>query len=135
MQFSTNLITRLIECINEDDTLSKLGKAIRAYDTEGLPVPIRETYFSFSCKENSLAFFHSEDSSLSEQNKITIRLNCFSPLKKSAYSAHSLTENVTWGICNKFRDIITGFTIGDTEYDDDVKSYKITVLMNFEFNT
>lgn len=135
MQFSTNLITRVIEFINEDDTLSKLGKAIRAYDTEGLPVPIRETYFSFSCKENSVSFSTSEDGVSSSENKIVIRLNCFSPLKNSAYSAHSLTEKVTCGICDKFKDAITGFTIGDTEYDDDVKSYKITSIINFQFNT
>ena len=56
MQYSNNLITRLIGYINEDDNLSNLGIAIRAFDTRGLPVPINETYFSFSCKENSVSF-------------------------------------------------------------------------------
>ena len=134
MQYSTNLITSLIAFINEDDTLSKLGKAIRAYDTEGLPVPIRETYFSFSCKENSVTFTQQEDGSDCSVSEVVIRLNCFSPLGKSAYSAHSLTEKVTAGLCKKFRSDIKGFTIGDTQYDDDVKSYKITSLITFSFS-
>ena len=61
MQYSNNIITRLIEYINEDDNLSSLGIAIRAFDTRGLPVPINETYFSFSCKENSVVFEKNED--------------------------------------------------------------------------
>lgn len=133
MTFSTDLITQLIDYINKDEILSKLGKAIRAYDTEGLPVPIRETYFSFSCKENTVSFFEDSDGLSREENKIVIRLNCFSPLKKSAYSAHSLTEKVTAGLGEYFGEMITGFTIGDTEYDDDVKSYKITSLITFLF--
>lgn len=134
MQYSTNLITSLIAFINEDDTLSKLGKAIRAYDTEGLPVPIRETYFSFSCKENSVSLVSSEDGETVQENKIIIRMNCFSPLKKSAYSAHSLAEKVTAGLSASFSETVTAFSVGDTQYDDDVKSYKITALITFCFN-
>lgn len=132
MTFSTDLITQLIDYINKDDFLSKLGKAIRAYDTQGLPVPIRETYFSFSCKENTVTFTKDAEGA-SEENKIVIKMNCFSPLKKSAYSAHSLTERVTAGLSEAFRSSVTNFTIGDTMYDDDVKSYKITALISFCF--
>lgn len=132
MTFSTDLITQLIDYINKDDFLSKLGKAIRAYDTQGLPVPIRETYFSFSCKENTVTITKDEVGA-SEENKIVIKMNCFSPLKKSAYSAHSLTERVTAGLSEAFRSSVTNFTIGDTMYDDDVKSYKITALISFCF--
>lgn len=131
MVFSTNLITQLIEFINKDDQLSLLGKAIRAYDTEGLPVPIRETYFSFSCEKNSLVIIENEDGSKGEENKIAIRLNCFSPLKGSAYGAHSIAEKVTHGLCEEFRDAITSFSVGDTQYDNDVKSYKISAVINF----
>lgn len=130
MIFSTNLITNIIEYINEDDKLSLLGKAIRAYDTEGLPVPIRETYLSFSCKENSVTF--SKDGQI---NKIKVKLNCFSPLSKSAYGAHSIAEKVTFGLYKGFQKNITSFSVGDTEYDDDVKSYKITAIINFEYSS
>ena len=135
MTFSTALITQLIEYINKDEILSRLGKAIRAYDTEGLPVPIRETYFSFSCKENTVSLSRDEQGTLTQENKIVIRLNCFSPLKKSAYSAHSLTEQVTAGLSEAYKDAVTSFTIGDTMYDDDVKSYKITALISFSFGS
>ncbi len=128
MIFSTNLITSLIEYINQDDKLSLLGKAIRAYDTEGLPVPIRETYLSFSCKENSVIF-----SDTGETNEITVKLNCFSPLSKAAYGAHSIAEKVTAGLCKGFGTSITAFSVGDTEYDDDIKSYKITAIIKFKY--
>lgn len=131
MQYSNNLITRLIGYINEDDNLSSLGIAIRAFDTRGLPVPINETYFSFSCKENSVTFGSDDTGSPAEKNSITIRMSCFSPLKKSAFSAHNLTEKIVDAISDKFAQNITGFSIGETQYDDDVKSYKITAELHF----
>lgn len=134
MQYSNNLITRLIEYINEDDNLSSLGIAIRAFDTQGLPVPINETYFSFSCKENSVVFSKDEAASPIENNNITIKMSCFSPLKKSAFSAHNLTEKIIDAISEKFTDDISGFSIGETQYDDDVKSYKITGLIHFQYS-
>ena len=131
MQYSNNLITRLIGYINEDDNLSSLGIAIRAFDTRGLPVPINETYFSFSCKENSVTFGSDDIGSLTEKNSITIRMSCFSPLKKSAFSAHNLTEKIVEAISGKFAQNITGFSIGETQYDDDVKSYRIVAELHF----
>lgn len=135
MQYSNNLITRLIEYINEDDNLSSLGIAIRAFDTRGLPVPINETYFSFSCKENSVAFGKDETGFQNEKNSITIKMSCFSPLKKSAFSAHNLTEKIIDAVSQRFKNDIVSFSIGETQYDDDVKSYKITGLINFQYDT
>ncbi len=134
MQYSNNIITRLIEYINEDDNLSSLGIAIRAFDTQGLPVPINETYFSFSCKENSVSYAKDEADSVTEKNNITIKMSCFSPLKKSAFSAHNLTEKIIDAISQRFKESISGFSIGETQYDDDVKSYKITGLIHFQYN-
>lgn len=134
MQYSNNLITRLIEFINEDDNLSSLGIAIRAYDTVGLPVPINETYFSFSCQENSTTFSKDEENSPLRKENLTIKMSCFSPLKKSAFSAHNLTEKIIDAVSARFADNITGFNIGETEYDDDVKSYKITARIYFQFS-
>lgn len=134
MQYSNNLITRLMEFINEDDNLSSLGIAIRAYDTVGLPVPINETYFSFSCQENSTSFSKDAENSTVRKNNLTIKMSCYSPLKKSAFSAHNLTEKIIDAVSDKFADDITGFTIGHTEYDDDVKSYKITARIYFQFS-
>ena len=134
MQYSNNIITAIIGYINEDDILSTLGVAIKAYDTRGLPVPINETYFSLSCKENSTTFSKDTENKTVAKDSVTIKLSCFSPIKKSAYSAHNLTEKVLNAICNEFIDSITGFTIGETQYDDDVKSYKITALIYFAFS-
>ncbi len=133
MQYSSNIITKLIEFINEDDSLSSLGKAIRAYDTQGLPVPINETYFSFSCQENSTVFTRDAENNLITNDSITVNMSCFSPIKNSAYSAHNLTEKIISAVCKRFINDISGFTIGPTQYDDDVKSYKITGRIYFEF--
>ena len=134
MQYSGNLITRLMDYINQDDTLSSLGIAIKAYDTSGLPVPINETYFSLSCQENSTSFSKAADNSPVRKENLTIKLSCYSPIKKSAFLAHNLTEKVVDALSEKFSDNITGFTIGQTEYDDDVKSYKITARIYFQFS-
>ena len=134
MQYSNNIITRLIEFINEDDALSSLGIAIRAFDTRGLPVPINETYFSFSCKENSVTFTKETEGSVSGKNSVTIQMSCFSPLKKSAFSAHNLTEKIIDAVSVRFADNISGFHIGETQYDDDVKSYKIVSLICFQYS-
>ena len=133
MQYSNNLITKLIEFINQDDALSALGIAIRAYDTTGLPVPINETYFSFSCQENSASFSKDVENNLSVKEAVTIKLSCFSPLKKSAYSAHNIIEKIINAICNEFDNDISGFSIGETQYDDDVKSYKIIGRIYFNY--
>lgn len=135
MQYSNNIITKLIEFINKDDFLSTLGIAIRAFDTQGLPVPINETYFSFSCKENSSVFARNEENEPIVKDSLTINLSCFSPLKKSAYSAHNLTEKVISAICDEFGENISGFSIGATQYDDDVKSYKIVGNIYFDFSS
>ena len=134
MQYSNNLITRLINFINEDDALSGLGIAIRAYDTVGLPVPINETYFSFSCQENSTVFSKDAENSPERKDSLTINMSCYSPLKKSAFSAHNLTEKIVDAVSEKFRENISSFTIGATQYDDDVKSYKITSRIYFQFS-
>ena len=60
-------------------------------------------------------------------------MSCFSPIKKSAFWAHNLTEKIAAAIATEFADNITGFSIGKTEYDDDVKSYKITARVYFQF--
>lgn len=133
MQYSNNLITELINFINKDDYLSSLGIAIRAYDTVGLPVPINETYFSFSCRENSTVFSKDAENSPAAKNSITIQMSCYSPLKKSAFSAHNLTEKMVDGIWGAFAENITSFSIGETRYDDDVKSYKIVASIYFHF--
>ena len=135
MQYSNNIITKLIAFINEDDFLSTLGIAIKAFDTRGLPVPINQTYFSFSCQENSTSFLKDEENGLAVKDTLTIKMSCFSPLKKSAYSAHDLTEKVVSALCDKYADNITGFSIGETQYDDDVKSYKIVGRIYFNYLT
>ena len=133
MQYSNDLIDNLIDFINRNDSLSILGKAIKAYDTTGLPVPINETYFSFSCQENSTTFQKDAENNTLIKNNLTINMSCFSPIKKSAYWAHNLTEKIADAIMTQFRENITGLTIGKTEYDDDVKSYKITAQVYFQF--
>jgi hypothetical protein len=121
--------------INEDDNLSSLGIAIRAFDTRGLPVPINETYFSFSCQKNSVDLERENDGTVTRTNTLTVRMSCFSPLKNSAFSAHNLTEKIVDAISQGFSDDITGFSIGETKYDDDVKSYKITADLHFQYSS
>lgn len=135
MQYSTSLITQLIAFIEEHEVLAATGKAIRAYDAADLPVPINETYYSFSCAENAVTYTTDDAGNTTEHNKITIRINCFSPLKKSAHTAHNMTEALLARLGENFRDHAVGFEIGDTQFDDDVKAYKVTGLLYFAYES
>lgn len=130
MNFSSQLITDLISLINSHDVLSEYGKAIRAYDTPGLPVPINETYFSFSCRENAVSLASSQQPG----NTLTVRMNCYFPLSKAVHLAHDITEKTAWALAEASGEAMKSFCVGDTEYDDDIKSYKISVLMIFSYD-
>ena len=78
--------------------------------------------------------FKNEDGTVTRKNNITIKMSCFSPIKKSAFSAHNFTEKIIDAISHRFADNISGFSIDETQYDDDVKSYKITGLIHFQYN-
>jgi len=114
----------MIENINEElkpDSCS----AIRGFDTKGLPIPLKKTYLSFVPEKNTVSYFEDENKEFCQKNEVTIRMTCFSPLVSIASETHILLEAVLTFLNEKYLTEISGYTIGETEYDDEVKAFRI----------
>ncbi len=130
MQSATVLIDSFIDVITKAEVLSDTCRAIRAYEGQNLPVPIRKNYFSFSATENSLYFSEDEEGNKTEVNSIKIAMNCFIPLEFSPASVYTLTESVM-NILMKSNENIISITTGKTVYDSDVDSFRINCEIHF----
>lgn len=130
MQSSTVLIDSFIDVITKAEILSDTCSAIRAYEGQNLPVPIRKTYFSFSAAENSFYFSEDKEGNTTGVNSIKIAMNCFIPLDLSPASIYTLTETVLYILMNSNENIIS-ITAGKTEYDSDVDSFRINCEIHF----
>ncbi len=133
MVYTTEIVNRLIKCINEDFGLSFLCTAIEGYESSTLPIPIKTTFFSLVPQEYKLTYFEDDNKELCQKCSITIRLNCFAPMRRKSVATHALVEAVLDFITDSFPEEIKGFIIGDTEYDDVVKAYRITSELYFEY--
>ncbi len=135
MIYTTEIIRRLIKCINEDLGLYFLCTAIEGYEANTLPIPIKTTYFSLVPQEHKLTYFENENKEFCQRCSIIIRLNCYAPLRRKSVATHALTETVLDFLVDSFPDEIKSFTIGDTEYDDVVNAFKVTSRIYFEYET
>lgn len=134
MELSQYLIEECISKVEESRLLSAACRAIKAYEGENLPVPIKKTYFSFSCEENKVVYTAMDDGSLLETNDIQLRVNCFIPLSLSPCSVHTIIESVLLYLKSNLTDIC-GFTVGNTEYDSNVDAYRVSSLISFHKET
>ena len=100
-------------------------EAIRGFDTKGLPIPLKKTYLSFAPEKNAVTYFSDEFEEFCQKNEATIRMTCFSPLSLLASDTHVLLEQVLTFLNEKYITEISGYTIGETEYDSDVKAFRI----------
>ena len=127
MKSSAEIINKIKDAINEDVDLSADCEAVRAYEKTSLPVPLKKTYFSLSCESNSFTKGNPDI------NKISIRMTCFTPLTKSAYTANETAEDLIDYLNELFSDDLISYTIGETNYDDDVRAYKVICRLQFQY--
>lgn len=127
MKSSAEIINKIKNAINEDVDLSKDGEAVRAFEKTTLPVPLKKTYFSLSCEDNTLTKGNPA------VNKISIRMTCFTPLTKPAYTANETAENILHYMEEIFSDDLISYSIGETDYDDDVRAYKVICRLQFQY--
>lgn len=127
MKKSSVIINKIKDAINEDVDISETAEAVRAYEHTNLPVPLKKTYFSLMCEENTLL------KGSPELNKITIRMTCFIPLTLPSYSANETAESIVTYMDELFGSDFTGCTIGETTYDDDVRAYKVICRLYFQY--
>lgn len=127
MKSSAEIINKIKNAINEDAELSADCEAVRAYEKTTLPVPLKKTYFSLSCEDNTFT------KGTPDINKISIRMTCFTPLTKPAYTANETAEKLIDYLNELFSDDLVSYSIGETDYDDDVRAYKVICRLQFQY--
>lgn len=131
MLFTSQIIDGMIDAIN--DELKPEGcTAIRGFDTRDLPIPLKKTYLSFVPEKNTVSYFEDENKEFCQKNEATIRMTCFSPLLALASETHILIEEVLTFLNEEYITEISGYTIGETEYDDEVKAFRIICRIFYE---
>lgn len=131
MLFTSQIIETMIENINSEWEPSDCT-AIRGFDTKGLPIPLKKIYLSFVPEKNTVSYFEDNNKEFCQKNEVTIRMTCFSPLVSVASETHILLEEVLTFLNEKYLTEISGYTIGETEYDDEVKAFKIECRIFYE---
>ncbi len=131
MLFTSEIIEEMINDINTE--LKPSGcSAIRGYDTKDLPIPLKKTYLSFVPEKNTVSYFEDENKEFCQKNEVTIRMTCYSPLISVASETHILIEEVLTFLNEKYLTEISGYTIGETEYDNEVKAFRIVCKIFYE---
>lgn len=133
MIYTNEIIDRLIKCINDDFGILSLCTAVRGYEADNLPIPIRKTYFSLVPEENKVTYFENDNKEYCQKFSVTIRMNCFAPLSRKSTATQALAEAVLDFVSDTFPDEIRSYVIGDMEYDDNVKAYRVTCRLFMEY--
>lgn len=124
MLFTSQIIDEMISAINTQLKPADCS-AIRGFDTKGLPIPLKKTYLSFLPEKNTISYFENENEEFCQKNEATIRMTCYSPLSLLASATHIQLEQVLTFLNEKYITEISGYTIGETEYDNEVKAFRI----------
>lgn len=131
MLFTSQIIGAMIDSINNE--LKPDGcRAIRGFDTRDLPIPLKSTYLSFVPEKNTVSYFENSNREFCQKNDVTIRMTCFSPLVCAASLTHIQLEEVLTYLNEKYLTEISGYTIGETEYDNEVKAFRIVCKIFYE---
>lgn len=126
MTSSSEIIIKIKDAINQNEDLSSDSEAVRAYEQTNLPVPLKKSYFSLSCAENSV-----EKTDTGNSNSLVIRMTCFTPLTQPPYATNDLAEKILQYMNSIFGDDLVSYSVGETKYDDYVKAYKVICLLSF----
>lgn len=130
MRTTDSLIETFMNQVEEELLFDITCDVIKAYEATNLPVPIRKIYLSFAGEENKVTFFTDENGTEMEKNDITVRINSFTPIGISPSASQKLLEIVSLFLATNNEDI-TGFTVGEIQYDSDVDAYRITAKINY----
>lgn len=129
MTYTYALIEDIVKRINDEELFTIVCLAIRGYGNNNLPIPLSKTYLSVVPEENKMTYFLDEEGKNCAGNNITIRINFFAPLNRKPQVTHALAESVYEFLGSIYMENIKGYEIGDTEYDQEVKAYKLSTRM------
>lgn len=128
---TSEIIEDMISLINH--SLKPSGcTAIRGFDTKALPIPLKKTYLSFVPEKHTVSYFNNENEEFCQKSEATIRMTCFSPLNSLSSATHIMLEEVLKNLNEEYITEISGYTIGETEYDSEVKAFRITCRIFYE---
>ncbi len=124
MLFTSQIINNMIDAINSE-LKPESCDAIRGFDTKDLPIPLKKTYLSFVPEKNTVSYFSDDSEEFCQISEATIRMTCYSPLICIASDTHVLLEQVLGFLNEKYITEISGYTIGETEFDNEIKAFRI----------
>ena len=133
MRETYGILENILKLINEDLGLEFLCRAIKAYDTKNLPIPLETTYFTVSCEENKCSYFEDETTQQCMKNTVTIRLNCFAPLRRIPYMSHGICEIAVKFISDSYMPYVKSSRVGETQYDSEVKAFRVPCTIVLEY--
>ncbi|MEE1137938.1 MAG: hypothetical protein U0M02_05615, partial [Acutalibacteraceae bacterium] len=90
---SSTIITEIISSLNSDADFRTKGVAVRAFEISTLPVPLKTAYFSLSAAKNTATFSKDSTGRLLQKQDLTIKMTCFTPLTRPAYTTNDLAES------------------------------------------
>lgn len=131
MLFTSEIINGMISKVNSKFK-SENCAAIRGFDTKDLPIPLKKTFLSFVPEKNTVTYFENENKEFCQKNEVTIRMTCYSPLASLASDTHILLESVLTYLNETYITEISGYHIGETEYDDEVKAFRVICRIFYE---
>lgn len=131
MLFTSQIIEDMITAINTELKPSDCS-AIRGFDTKDLPIPLKKTYLSFLPEKNTVSYFENDNKEFCQKSEATIRMTCFTPISFVASETHIQLEEILTFLNEKYITEISGYTIGETEYDNEVKAFRIICRIFYE---
>ena len=98
-----------------------------------LKVKSTKIYLSFAPESIKATYFNDENDEYCERIEITIRLNCYVPVRTTSVLANYVTEPVMDFINDRYPDSVSGYSIEDTVYDSKTKAFKQSATVTFSF--
>lgn len=134
MIYTTQLIMELINTVNEAEDIDNFCIAIKGFDDDTIVRPISQAYLSFTCNEEKVTYLADDDSEYCQTISLDINVNAFIPLSFSVLTARSSIEVVMNYLTDCYADQLTSYTIGETDFDDEINAYCINSHLYFDFN-
>lgn len=132
---TSSIINKIVSSLNCDADFVEAGTAVRAFELTTLPVPLKQAYFSLSASKNAVSFSTNSSGTVTEEQSVSIKMTCYTPLTRPAYTTNDLAESVLEYMAEIFGEALTGYTLGETDYDSDVNAYKVICYLNFSYTT
>ena len=133
MKRSYDIIDELLTLLTDNPITSNSFTPIKGFEPDSLPIPVPEIYLSLTPDSVNVSYYDNENGEYCERTKIVIRFNCFVPLQAPGSLANEISEAVLDYVNDRYPESITGYSVGEIDYDSSIRAYKQTSLVTFTF--